>query len=359
MMTRFLIRCGLTLGGFLVAAVCWAQPSGTGTTPATATPTALVTPPEHRRGVEQTFLTYPEWYLVFSPAEYAAFVQHGTPDQFPFLGHIGQFWSGYLTVFEKSRSMGHDLNPGYHLMVMVIGISTTVEYALRAAYENSFGALSQATASAPTAEDRLASRVAQEYVDFIRVFPWYEFDFWRQFKTLWTELPMVGPDMLRKWERRFALSLEYGIKAGYAQLIKLGTQAVYDPALLVTSVQLKPLPPSDPQWPDVHVLAQSPDGTALVTVPRYDAFMRYAQSLASRGADFSEIAGNRSVILVSLVGDTGWRPQQGVEAVLFEQPILTQPGRQRVVVTAKVPTLAQALREWTSAGVQVEHIFDY
>jgi len=39
---------------------------------ATAQPVA---PPEHRRGEEQTFLTYPEWFLVHSPAEYAAFVK--------------------------------------------------------------------------------------------------------------------------------------------------------------------------------------------------------------------------------------------------------------------------------------------
>ena len=30
------------------------------------------TPVEDRRPPDQTFLTYPEWFLVFSPAEYAA-----------------------------------------------------------------------------------------------------------------------------------------------------------------------------------------------------------------------------------------------------------------------------------------------
>ena len=357
-MRRWQQSCVVAVASLLIGALAWAQTDGT---PAKATAAAapLLTPPEHVRGVEQTFLTYPEWFLVFSPAEYAAFVRHAPPSQFPFLGHIGQFWSGYKAVFDKSRAMGHDLNPGYHLMVMVIGVSTTVEYALRAVYEARFGALSQASASAPTPEDRLGAQVAQEYVDFIRVLPWYEFDFVRPLKTLWTDLPWTGPDMLRKWERRYALTTEYAIKAGYARLIKLGTQAVYDPALLVTAVQIRPLPAPDAQWPDVTVLARSSDGAALVTVPRYDAFIHYAQFLADRGGDFSEIAGNRSVILVSLIGANGWRPQQGIDAVLFEQPILTQPGRQRVVVTAKVPALAQSLREWAAAGVHVEHIFDY
>ena len=348
--------CTIAVAAMLHCVAAWAQ---TPTTPVQEPAAPLVTPPEHVRGVEQTFLTYPEWFLVFSPAEYATFIRHAPANEFPFLGHVGQFWSGYKAVFDKSRSMGHDLNPGYHLMVMVIGISTTVEYALRAVYEARFGALSQATTGAPTAEDQLGAQVAQDYVDFIRVLPWYEFDFVRPLKALWTELPWTGPDMLRKWERRYALTTEYAIKAGYAKLIGLGTQTIYEPALLVTAVQLRPLPPPDPTWPDVKTLATAPDGTALVTVPRYDAFMHYAQALANRGADFREIAGNRSVILVSLIGGTGWRPQQGIDQVLFEQPILTQPGRQRVVATAKVPTLAQSLREWAAAGVQVEHIFDY
>ena len=355
-MTPTLRKWSLGAATLLLAVSSWAQPA------ATAEPKAasdLVTPAEHVRGVEQTFLTYPEWFLVFSPAEYAAFVQHAPPNEFPFIGHVGQFWSGYKAVFDKSRAMGHALNPGYHLMVMVIGVSTTVEYVLRSIYENTLGALSQATTSAPTPEDRFAAKVAQDYVDFIRVLPWYEYDFWRQFKALWSDLPNTGPDMLRSWERRFALSLEYGIKAGYAQLIKLGTQSIYEPALLVTAVQLKPLPPVDPKWPEVKTLATEADGSALVTLPRYDAFMHYAQALANKGADFQAIAGNRSVILVSLIGNSGWRPEKGVDEILLEQPIMTQPGRQRIVATANVPTLAQALREWAAAGVQVEHIFDY
>ena len=33
-----------------------------------------VAPEEHRRTPDQTFLTFPEWFLVHSPAEYAAYL---------------------------------------------------------------------------------------------------------------------------------------------------------------------------------------------------------------------------------------------------------------------------------------------
>jgi hypothetical protein len=320
---------------------------------------APVAPPEHVRGVEQTFLTYPEWFLVFSPAEYALHVRAHTPDSFPFLGHIGQFWQGYGAVTRESQAMGQDLNPGYHLMVMVIGVSTSVEYLLRSGYENLVGRLSAATASAPSAEDALGARVAQDYVDFIRVLPWYEYDFGKQMKALWTEVPWTGPGMLRKWERRFALSTEYGIKGVYAHLIKAGTRSIYDTPLLVTAVVTQPAPKADTRLPELKVLRAMPDGAALATVPRYDAFTAYAQALAAQGVEFREIAGNDSIILVSLVGAQDWEPRTGIDKRLLEQPILTQPGRKRVIATAQVGQLGAALREWAQAGVQVEHLFDY
>ena len=334
----------------------WLMAAGSWGAPAT---TAPVAPPEHQRGVEQTFLTYPEWFLVFSPAEYASFVATSAPDRFPFIGHTGQFWQGYKAVFQESRAMGHDLNPGYHLMVMVIGVSTSVEYGLRSIYESLIGRLSQATAGARTPEDALGAKVAQDYVDFIRVLPWYEYDFWSQLKTLWTDVPGTGPNMLRKWERRFALTTELGIKALYGQIIKLATKSIYGTPLLVTAVVTQPAPAADPKLPDLKIIQSLPDGAALVSLPRYEAFMTYAQALANRGGDFSEIAGNRSIILVSLIGASDWRPKDGVDKLLFEQPILTQPGRKRIVATALVPQLGASLREWAKAGVQVEHIFDY
>jgi hypothetical protein len=52
-------------------------------------------PVDQRRGVEQTFLTFPEWYLVHSPAEYATFVAQHPPHDFPFMGRAGQLWSSY------------------------------------------------------------------------------------------------------------------------------------------------------------------------------------------------------------------------------------------------------------------------
>src|SRR6185436_2802419 len=123
----------------------------------------VVAPSEHRRGPEQTFLTYPEWFLVHSPAEYAHYVREHTPTAFPFIGHICQFWQGYGAVHDATKK-DYPFNFEYFVMVMVIGVSTTAEYALRAAYETMIGRLSDLTTPQLTEEDRYGAEVAQDYV---------------------------------------------------------------------------------------------------------------------------------------------------------------------------------------------------
>jgi hypothetical protein len=318
------------------------------------------TPAEHRRGPEQTFLTFPEWYLVHSPAELAQFLAlQRAPSAFPWGGHVGQFWQGYRAVTQQTGQ--YPFNAGYHLMVSVIGVSTTVEYGLRSAYESTVGRLSEATSDGlVTAEDQLAARVAKAYVDFIRVDPWYLFDFIAPLRELWRDTPVFGGNLLRKGERRFALTTEYLVKAGYAWLIKLGTQSVYDAAEPTTAVVLDRTPSALPKaLPGMRRLDAAPADTVLVTVPRYRAFMSYAQALADQGLAFREIAGNRGVIVASTIERSDApRPAPPLRQI-FVQPILTQRGWERRVVAVPVTELAAQLRRWKASSVQLEHLYDY
>lgn len=322
--------------------------------------TTVIAPQEHRRGTEQTFLTFPEWYLVHSPAEYAVYVKDHAPTQFPFLGHIRQFWQSYHAVYDATRT-GYPFNAGYHVMIMVIGVSTTVEYALRSAYETLIGRLSGLTAThGLTAEDRYGARIAQDYVDFIRVLPWYEYDFRQKLAGLWKETSWWGPDMLRKWERKYALTTEYALKATYGWLIKKATKASYETPLLVTTIVVDRLPPGiESELPELKVLQSLPDGRALITVPRYDAFTHHAATLAGRGAGFCEIAGNRSIILLSALVSSDWQPEAGGVKLLFTQPIITQPGKKRVALVVTVGSLAVSLNTLREHGFQIEHVYDY
>jgi hypothetical protein len=341
-----------------------------------ATPQPL-TPAPYRRTPDQTFLTFPEWFLVHSPAEYAAYLNDNRrPSGFPLFAHIGQFWDSYFAINQEIEA--YPFNGGYHLMVMVIGVSTTVEYGLKGIYEHTIGRLAEATVSAvempatAVPEEQFAARYAKSYVDFIRVEPWYLFNFWQQLKMLWADAPPThGANLVRRWERRYALTSELLVKEGYARLIKLGTQTAYTAPQPTTAIVINRMPVTDAvRWPDFHPLtATSPSAAGspaypLATVPRYEGFTRYSQWLAQQGIDFIEIAGNRGDVVVSVVAPTAW--SAGSLRRLFEQPILTRPGTKRVVFAVPVASLASTLRSMRStpmtidkATATVEHVYDY
>jgi hypothetical protein len=315
-------------------------------------------PAELRRGTEQTFLTYPEWFLVHSPAEYAAFIGSNPPSEFPYLGHLGQFWRGYAKVAGAARQGGYPTNPGYHVMILVIGASTTVEYGLKAAYERLVGRFTERLGPVSTEEDQLAARTAREYVEFIRVRPWYEFDFARRLRALWADTPYWGRGPLRKWERRYALTTEYLAKAAYGYVIERMTHASYAAEPTVTAVVLDRPPPPEVSLPELKVLDPAVLQGVLATVPRYAAFTDYARALARAGVEFREIAGNDTEILVSFIVPTAGGA--GVdERVLFTEPILTLRGRTRVVVVVPVAHLSRFLRALDRPGAEVEHVYDY
>jgi hypothetical protein len=315
--------------------------------------------PDQRRGEEQTFLTYPEWFLVHSPAEYARFVNQHPAHQFPFVGHAGQIWSSYYSVTREQIRADYPSNLGYHVMICVIAGSTTVEYALRSLYENTIERLSWSASSGLTAEDKYGAMVAQDYVDFIRKEPWYLYDFSAKLKTLWSSTPLRGPDMLRKLERRYALTTEYLIKAAYGKLIERATRAAFVPALMTTQAVARQLPADLGPVAGVKVLKTLPDGQALLELPRYYAFRIAATELAAKGVELTEIAGNRSVILVTAISDDKAAAVPPGARMLFEQPILTQPGRKRTAIVLPVGGLSRLLASAKELGLEVEHVYDY
>ncbi len=315
---------------------------------------------DQRRSVEQTFLTFPEWYLVHSPAEFAIFINNHPANQFPFITHTKQLWSSYYAVTEEQIKNNYSANIGYHVMIMVIATSTTIEYLLRSAYENTLGRISWALSSKRlTAEDKYAAVAAQDYVDFIRKDPWYLFDFTSRLKKLWTATPLTGPDMIRKWERRYALTTEYLIKAAYAKLIEKATRTAYEPALMTTQVVATPIPKDIPPNLDIKLVKILPDNQAVLDLPRYFNFRIAAAELAKRNINLVDIAGNSTVILITLWANDAQQLLTPTRRILFSQPLATIPGQKRIGIVMPVKEVSPFLRYAQENHIQVEHIYDY
>ncbi|MGH2666133.1 hypothetical protein [Flavobacterium sp.] len=201
------------------------------------------TPKESIRPADQTFLTFPEWYLVFSPDEQAQYFKNQTATSFPFMSHIRQIWEGYHIVNEQIKG-NFPTNTGYHFMIWVIGSSASVEYSIKAWYETVIGRLTD-TGDSITDEDRFNAQYTQDYVDFIKDRPWYEFDFKKQLTSFWSSPSFFGNHFFRKIERKYMLTSEFMVKLVYGKLIGLGTVTVYDTALPTTEVLVNLIPTAD------------------------------------------------------------------------------------------------------------------
>jgi hypothetical protein len=295
------------------------------------------TPQADLRPADQTFLTYPEWFLVFSPEEQANYFEHHTATSFPYMSHTAQIWESYKIVNDQIKD-DFPTNTGYHFMIWVIGSSASVEYAIKSAYETLIGRLTD-TKRTETEEDLFNAQFTRDYVDFIKERPWYEFDFKSRLRRLWSNTSILGDNLLRKLERRYILSSELLVKYAYGKLIGLGTRQMYEVALPTTALVL--------------------ENDSVQYLPRYDRFAPAVMKLAVAGHSFKEIAGNNSAILLSVLVPVNYKPKFDNSQVVFIQPISSDTSLTRIVLATPVRQLSGVLREMHHRKIKIEHVFDF
>lgn len=317
--------------------------------------------PWYTRPESQSYLSHPEWYIVYASDEYAAWTRGHLPTGFSYTKSIGQFWRNWGRVKRAYRAE-HPRNGRYSLMLGVIGVSHSVEYSLKGAYENTVGRLTAWTAGGEqTAEDRFAHTVAADYARFIHTIPWYEYPFGARMRALWTDVPLWGPHALRKWERRLALTVEYGIKAVYAGALGSVTGAAYAPQDLKVGVVVHGDTASFAAG-DGRVLERRALGGrhALVAVPRYQAFTDLLLDRARRDTvPIVEIAGNDDIVVTG-TAPASWRYVGPEGEFLYALPLASDPRRIRPVLKVHTRDLLPFLRRMEAQGqFRVDHLYDY
>jgi hypothetical protein len=340
--------------GLVIAARCaFARPQPATATSVVAADTGIA---GYQRAGSATYLTLPEWFIVYSAEEYADFIRAAPPSAFPYFGSILDFWSYYGHVCDASCG-AFPFDAGNHVMLVVIGSSFTVENALKGFYENTVGRMVEAISGHDTEEDLFAVRTAEEYGRFMHTTPWYDFPFGQKLTGLWRQTHWRGPHPLRKWERRLALSTEYAVKGLYGWLIRAASKGAYGDETLHTFVHVSHVP-ADLSGLSVERVRTLKDGSQILELQRYEAFTPAAVSLATRGVRFLDIAGNHRVLLTAIVrADGQWVGRTG--RVLFTRAIATDHSRQRLAIDAEVSELAQVLKEISDHGATLEHIYDY
>ncbi|HEY6269480.1 MAG TPA: hypothetical protein VIX11_14345 [Candidatus Acidoferrum sp.] len=320
---------------------------------------------KNRRPVEDTYFSYPEWYIVWSYEERAQYLPKNLPSGFPYFASIGQYWKSYCFICGLTQSR-HQFNFGDHLSSFVLGGSFALEYSIRGAYEQTIGRLSEWTSSHELVEeDAYAARVAREYADFVYIRPFYEFHFAHALAQLWKETPLWSKHPIRKWERKFILSVDYGIEAVYAEAMQLASHLAYGAESDETYTWVENAPETlFRDFPRIKVDQEKAKEVSrqsyVAIIPRYQEFTDLAVKLAERDVHFVQVAGNDE-IMVTVVVPSGWTYDvpAGDGTLLFTENVLTQPGAKRIALECRVRALPTLIRHFTTGGIKIEHIYDY
>ena len=308
-----------------------------------------------RRAEARTWLTYPEWYIVYSAETFGRFLERNPPSRFSYSRQVRGFWEGLCEV--NRVSAGSDAAADAKIMLYTIGVSFSAEMAVKAIYENVIGRLAEGLSGWPSADDRYAARVQQRYGAFMHETPWYAFPFGQALSGLWsTSEPNLT---LRHWERRFGLSLEYGGKAIYAAAIGWASGA----ALGRDELTLRLVARADPAAlraldPRFRPVARLGDGLIAVETPRYAQFTELMLRLSETPVELVEIAGNDDIFVTLRLPDRVRALPPGA-APLMEVRLDDRPGWRRVGASVKVDRLLPLLRAVRQAGGEVEHVYDY
>ncbi len=335
------------------------SPAATGGTSVPDAPAlAPIGEPGYQRKLDNTFFTFPEWYIVYSFEDFGRYLDRSSESGFGYLSHILGFWRSFCTINRAVPDRGESRSE-VKAMIYVIGVSYTIEYAIKGIYENTIGRFTEwIRGSSRTPQDDYARIVLQDYAAFLYTVPWYKYPFRDKLRGL-SELSAPTPSTLRSAERDFALGTEYTIKIGYAWAIQKLLDASSDdeprdimfvvatlPAeLLASEPRIRPLRGLTTDW-------------QLVQAPRYKAFTEIALKLLDAGYGLAEIAGNHE-ILVTVIAPAASRLDIADTTELFSLDLDARPGYRRAGLKARVDRLVAIRRELKARGIELEHFYDY
>ncbi len=311
----------------------------------------------YRRKLNNTFFTFPEWYIVYSFEDFGRFLDRASESQFGYLNHIFGFWRSFCTINRAVPATGESLTE-VKTMIYIIGISYSVEYAVKGFYENTIGRVFEwIRGDKRTPQDEFGRAVLQDYAAFLYTVPWYKYPFREKLDGL-TAISSPTPSPLRSWERDFALGAEYFVKIGYAWLIQKALDAggdneprdimfvvVASPQALAKEPRIKPIRALDAQW-------------QLVQAPRYKAFGEILQGLLDQRIGLAEIAGNHDILITVIAPDTAKLDVEGTTE-LFSLELDARPGFRRAGLKARIDQLVDINRDLKTKGASIEHFYDY
>src|SRR5437870_5739433 len=118
------------------------------------------------RKQNNTFFTFPEWYIVYSFEDFGRFLDRSSESHFNYLGHIFGFWRSFCTINRAVPAT--ESRTEVKTMIYIIGVSYSIEYAIKGIYENTIGCVFEwIRGETRTPQDDYARAVLQDYAAFL------------------------------------------------------------------------------------------------------------------------------------------------------------------------------------------------
>jgi hypothetical protein len=349
---KWLIGAGLVTLVMLLVPVAYVEVTCRGT-PRPDTYRPLITDEASRRLEANSYLTYPEWHIVFAYDGLAESLETGDEHAFGYYSSVGEFWRSTCALMRVADSHGGADGPT-RTMIHTIGVSFTAEMAAKAVYEETIGrATAWLRGPEKTRQDAIIAGTAAEYAAFLRQTPWYRFPFGRELRELWGA---PAGWSVRAWERRIGIGIELAAKSLYARVIERAVAATGEAALTIRSVVAGLDQSALSRMADVKVIGRRGRGLEIET-PRYARFTEILAEISRRGGTVLEIAGNDDV-MVTLTVPRDATPRLGRAVEILRLRRDGFPG-DRLLVDVKVSNLSSLLASNPPGDPGLEHVFDY
>jgi hypothetical protein len=354
-LSRLFAFLGLALIGgpaAFIGVVC----SGGGTQP----PRDMIAPyPMPARDESLTFLAVPERLVVAQADEYGRFLATGRPSAFPHVTAAKQYWGAVQNACGVT-TQEYAFNTGQQITLGLLGSGHTADQLVKAAYEATLGRFTEWLGGTDTPEDRFAVETAQQLARFEHGAPWQQFPFGARLQQLWSATPLWGPHVVRKWERRAALSVEYGVKATVAAVARLIAATPADKDTERLHAWVGTTTAAALQANGAEIVRTVGPGSFIVTLPRGEAFTRAVVGLVGSGARLLDVAGNDEIALTAVVRQAlpaGDGPPAG--RLLAADPLLTEPTATRLTIRVPLVRLRDVLDWLLARRAVVEQLYDY
>jgi hypothetical protein len=347
LLALFLVVLCLAAPVAYVAAACKGTPGKQGYQP-------IITEAEFQRKEANSYLTYPEWHIVYAYEGLARALETGDEYEFGYFSSVKGFWSAACALNKVAAAHG-GADAATVRTNYVIGASFTLEMGMKALYEETMGRLFAAMRGpVKSPQDVIAAEMASDYAAFLQQTPWYKYPFDQEVANLWNA-PLDMP--VRGWERRLALGGEWKAKAAYAGLIANAVAATGVAKLEIRSVVSGLSEAQLAAIKDVQLIGPVPQGFVINT-PRYQAFTKILEEITKSGGAIVEIAGNDDVLVtVTMPDDPEMSALSGADilAVINRDGF----GGERALLNVRVSQLSRLISALKAGPLRLEHVYDY